>query len=161
MKNMFKMMGVALLAGAMLFTACKKDKEDTTPAEQQVASVITVNFDGSEWFTTSKDMKMTAGQVNTKEFKVYNTNSTEADVKFSTVLAKGTYGFGDNPNVWAVCWKDNGEYTERSNNGSITITELDTESKTMTATIAAEVKEASEANYHQLAVVLTNAKWAE
>ena len=29
MKNMFKMMGVALLAGAMLFTACKKDENTT------------------------------------------------------------------------------------------------------------------------------------
>ena len=47
---MFKMMGVALLAGAMLFTACKKDEATSTSAEgTPVAEEITVTFDGSTW----------------------------------------------------------------------------------------------------------------
>lgn len=50
MKNMFKMMGVALLAGAMLFTACKKDETTSTSAAgAPVAEEITVTFDGSTW----------------------------------------------------------------------------------------------------------------
>lgn len=47
---MFKMMGVALLAGVMLFTACKKDETTSTSAAgAPVAEEITVTFDGSTW----------------------------------------------------------------------------------------------------------------
>lgn len=49
MKNMFKMMGVALLAGAMLFTACKKDEETTTTTPAEIADGVTVNFGGATW----------------------------------------------------------------------------------------------------------------
>ena len=161
MKNMFKMMGVALLAGAMLFTACKKDKEETTPTPETVVNNAVLTFDGAAWFTTTKAMVMEAGQEGTKEFKIFKEGSTLADAKFSTVLAKGTYGFGDNANVWAVCWIGDDEYIERSNNGAIAITELDLEGKTMSGTVSAEVKTAAEAEYHTLGIVLTNTKWAE
>lgn len=42
MKNTFKLMGLALLAGTLMFTACKKDNEET-PAPAQTFSV---NFNG-------------------------------------------------------------------------------------------------------------------
>ena len=42
MKNTFKLMGLALLAGTLMFTACKKDEE--TPAAP--AQTFSVNFNG-------------------------------------------------------------------------------------------------------------------
>lgn len=41
MKNTFKVLGLALLAGAMMFTACKKDEENNAPA-----ATVSVNFNG-------------------------------------------------------------------------------------------------------------------
>ncbi|MBR1798663.1 MAG: hypothetical protein IJ761_08020 [Bacteroidales bacterium] len=45
MKNTFKLMAVAMLAGSMLFTACKKD--DETP------DGVNVTFAGTEWAAAS------------------------------------------------------------------------------------------------------------
>jgi len=56
MKNIFKFMGLALVAGSLLFTACKKDEpenNDTTPNQPVSTVVKTVNFDGSEWTPAS------------------------------------------------------------------------------------------------------------
>ncbi len=50
MKNIFKFMGLALVAGSLLFTACKKDENDTTdttPAEPQTTANVT--FKGQTW----------------------------------------------------------------------------------------------------------------
>lgn len=42
MKNTFKLMGLALLAGTLMFTACKKDEEEPV----KPAQTFSVNFDG-------------------------------------------------------------------------------------------------------------------
>lgn len=49
MKNIFKFMGLALVAGSLLFTACKKDENDTTdttPANPTPANTYTLTWDG-------------------------------------------------------------------------------------------------------------------
>lgn len=50
MKNIFKFMGLALVAGSLLFTACKKDEPETndttTPATPQ-ENVYKITFDGN------------------------------------------------------------------------------------------------------------------
>ena len=50
MKNIFKLMGIALIAGGMMF-ACNKTDEDTNTPEQpqEPASVITVQFGDNTW----------------------------------------------------------------------------------------------------------------
>lgn len=160
MKNMFKMMGVALLAGAMLFTACKKDEETTTTTPAAVTTTV-VNFDGAEWFTSAKAMKAEASTVaGYTEFKIYKNGATVASAKFSTKTVAGTYGFAEDANCWAVCWGDNDEeYVERDNFGAISISAIDMTAKTMTAGISANVKTAAETEYHTLAIALTNAAW--
>lgn len=49
MKNTFKLMGLALLAGTLMFTACKKDDKDdseTKPVDPQ--PTVAANFDGQQ-----------------------------------------------------------------------------------------------------------------
>ena len=41
MKNTFKFLALAFVAGALMLTACKKDNEDPTPG-----TTVAVNFDG-------------------------------------------------------------------------------------------------------------------
>lgn len=53
MKNMFKMMGVALLAGAMLFTACKKDEETTNTNNTTPTYAVTVTYNDATWQSNS------------------------------------------------------------------------------------------------------------
>lgn len=51
MKNIFKLMGVALLASSMLFVACKKDEntdEPNTPQEETIADGVSVTFNGGQ-----------------------------------------------------------------------------------------------------------------
>lgn len=54
MKNIFKLMGVALIAGSMMFVACNKDENtdennNTTPQEETIADGVSVTFDGATW----------------------------------------------------------------------------------------------------------------
>ncbi|MBO7101120.1 MAG: hypothetical protein J6V98_03770 [Bacteroidales bacterium] len=51
MKNIFKLMGLALIAGSMMFVACNKDENDdnNTNNNQEPASVITVQFGDNTW----------------------------------------------------------------------------------------------------------------
>lgn len=43
MKNTFKFLALAFVAGALMLTACKKDNDDPTPG-----TTVAVNFDGSQ-----------------------------------------------------------------------------------------------------------------
>lgn len=48
MKNIFKLMGVALMACTLL-VACNKDNEEETPQEEQIADGIKVTFGDDSW----------------------------------------------------------------------------------------------------------------
>lgn len=52
MKNIFKMMGIALLASSMLFVACNKDENtdenNNTPQEETIADGVSVTFNGGQ-----------------------------------------------------------------------------------------------------------------
>lgn len=153
MKNMFKMMGVALLAGAMLFTACKKDKEDTTPNTPAVVPAVSVNFNGTEW-TSDVAMDYVAAQ---SYYDVYKTVTDPAYMQFRCERTVGTHGLGD-ANTYVIYWDENDvEYNTTKPEGIINITAIDIAGKTMSATIAATfVKDAVE---YPLTATLTNAKW--
>lgn len=53
MKNIFKLMGLALIAGSMMFVACNKDENtdennNTTPQEETIADGVSVTFNGGQ-----------------------------------------------------------------------------------------------------------------
>ena len=91
MKNMFKMMGVALLAGAMLFTACKKDKEDTTtnntPPVATIADGATVNFDGATW---TSNIASAITQNNMLQITAYKEQGRYPGIQVKTTAEEGS-----------------------------------------------------------------------
>lgn len=148
MKNMFKMMGVALLAGAMLFTACNKDEktETTTPTP-----AIAVTFDGTSW--TSEEV-MDYSELSGERVKVdvYQTNADVSSVQFVCKAAEDTYSFA-NSNYYAVYFDGTTLYNEPAADGSIVITGINIQNQTISGTINASF------DAKALAVTLTNAKW--
>lgn len=151
MKNMFKMMGVALLAGAMLFTACKKDEETTTTTP---TPAISVTFDETTW---TSDVAMDYMGY----FDVYKTATEPAYMQFCCGMQVGTYGFADNQN-YVKYWDANDvEYDTPANDGSINVTAFDMNGKTISATINASIAASAVADgvQHSLSATLTNAKF--
>lgn len=55
MKNIFKVMGVALLACSMIMVSCKKD--DDKDGGSSIADGINVNFDGESWTASSNQSR--------------------------------------------------------------------------------------------------------
>jgi len=148
-------MGLALLAGAMLFTACKKNEEDTdNNTNNTVVPAISVNFDGTTW-TTNAPMDYEDGV-----FKVFKASSDADEVmQFKCAREVGTFGLGDNNN-FVVYWDDNDvEYNTYDPTGAIVISSIDLTAKTLSATIGASFTLNEGA--HPLTATLTNAKWSE
>lgn len=154
MKNMFKMMGVALLAGAMLFTACKKDETTTNnnAANNTPVSPIAVTFDGTSW---SCNEVIDCTEISTgAKFDIYkDANALMASVQFAADDAMGTYSFA-NSSYYAVYYDGTNMYNTPSADGSINITGFDVLNYTMSGTVTAAFAEKG------LSVILTDAKWA-
>lgn len=153
MKNMFKMMGVALLAGAMLFTACKKDKEETTPSTPATVPAVSVNFNGAAW---TSDVAMDYNTVS-NYYDVYKTVEEPAYMQFRCERTQGLHGLGE-AEAYVTYWDENDvEYSNPKTDGAINITAIDIAGKTMSATINATfVKDETE---YPLVATLTSAKW--
>ena len=157
MKNMFKMMGVALLAGAMLFTACKKDKEDTTPAGNTtpVAShAISISYDGNTWNADTVYYQITNGVVNAS---IYVGNDDEPLFTFKCPAEAGIYGFaGTNWYARYYAHASDADYTAVSTQtGSINIESISQSDNKITVTVSAEMGQANSGN--MLSVVAKDA----
>ena len=146
MKNIFKLMGVALLAGAMLFTACKEKEEEVVPA-------ITVSFDGAEW---TSDAVM--DYVNATYFDVYKDDAKLSTMQFACRFTVSTQPFAGTDDVWVKYWDDNDfEYNTPANDGTIVVTDVQPDARTISASINANMMVESVA--HPLTATLVNAKW--
>lgn len=84
---MFKMMGVALLAGAMLFTACKKDEETTTTTPAEIADGATINFDGATW---TSNIATAVTQNNVLQITAYKVQGQYPGIQVKTTAEEGT-----------------------------------------------------------------------
>jgi len=62
MKNIFKFMGIALMACSLTMVSCNKDKDDE--GGSTAANTATVNFGGNEW-------EATVGQASTANYAQY------------------------------------------------------------------------------------------
>ena len=130
MKNIFKLMGLALIAGSM-FVACSKDDDD---------AAIKVTFDGDSW-TTNANMKVVPTNGNNAEFSIYqNAEDRYASAKFSCPMAIGKHMFTNTDN-WVVYWDgdddDADEYNNTSLDGFIDLTNFDATNKKVSGNINA------------------------
>lgn len=154
MKNMFKMMGVALLAGAMLFTACKKDKEDTATNSTATTYSVTVSVDGTSWQTNDELLYMVDGDMLT----VMGEQDTNG-FQFRCGKNAQNYSFG-NDDYYVTIWNGRSEI-DGTINGYVNITAIDLNSatKSISANLRCEMGQVESGLW--LEIALANAKMAE
>jgi hypothetical protein len=134
MKNMFKMMGVALLAGAMLFTACKKDKEDTnTNSGTTTTYSVTVSMAGQTWQTNDELLYMVDGNLLTIQGE-QDTNG------FQIICGKNAQNYSFGVEDYAVSLWSGNTAVPGTTNGYINITAIDLNSNNIIKTISAKLK---------------------
>lgn len=158
MKNMFKMMGVALLAGAMLFTACKKDKEDTT-TNATPTYTVTVTFNGDTWSNNDVIDHETYGASNDQHaFYIYRNNDeyVEMGVEYLEADREQSYTVSSN---YLKYWTATEEYNDIVTSGSLTLTAVDLQNKTLSGNINAQFTDGGV--QRDLNVKLNNAKWQD
>ena len=154
---MFKMMGVALLAGAMLFTACKKDKEETTPNNTAAVSSVVVTMGDMTWQNNSNVLYSVDGNLLTLQAE-QDTNG------FQIRCGKNAqnYSFG-NEDYYVTIWSgdDDDDEMDGTINGYINITAIDLNStvKTITAKLKCEMGQIDSGMW--LEIALNNAKLVE
>ena len=159
MKNMFKMMGVALLAGAMLFTACKKDKEETTPATTTTPSV-SVTFNGTTW---TSEVAMDYTEVGTtNKFDVFNSDG-ESIMQFGGSFEHGVARSYGMPPAYVVYWEDVDEehtieYAINSIDGVIVVSTFDMATTTFSGSIKVNVSH-NGTDFVPVEATFTNAKF--
>ncbi len=151
---MFKMMGVALLAGAMLFTACKKDEEDTTPTNTEPTYSVVVTMDGNTWQSNNELLYMVEGDMLTIQGE-QDTNG------FQIGCGKNVqnYSFGTD-NYYVSIWNGDLE-VDGTTNGYINITSIDLNSakKTISAKLKCEMGQIESGLW--LEITLNNATMIE
>lgn len=134
MKNMFKMMGVALLAGAMLFTACKKEEKTETAA---TTYAVTVNYGGQTWHNNDNMTYSIAGNLMTIQ-------AEEGDVMLQVVSGKEkkTYSFGESSDYGVVLVSGEGQINGNVN-GVMVISDINLNATpaTISATVSCEMGE--------------------
>ena len=86
MKNIFKLMGIALLASSMIFVSCKKDEEnnENNNNEPTVTNGITVTFGDANW---------TAADILGTEWASYGLLEIGAYVNYESSVAPYVQGY--------------------------------------------------------------------
>lgn len=127
MKNTFKLMGIALIAGSM-FVACSKDDDN---------DAITVNYTGDSEWTSNEMIAREAGSL--MEATIWENeedDSRAVTIKCSTTT--GSHDFAGSQN-FAAYDKGDGNDIVSTQNGHITISDIDMEANSMTAEIESEM----------------------
>lgn len=156
MKNIFKLMGLALIAGSLAFVSCSKDDDEAS---------IKVNFNNDEEWTSEKALVCEAGTgENVYEIKIYKEDLTQASAKMSCPRATGMYKFADNENYWVVYWdeKDNPYNTANpAYENYINVSDVDLTNQTISGNAAAQFMKVveGEPTTYDLTIELNNAKW--
>lgn len=181
MKNIFKLMSVAVLAASMIFVSCKKDPNNDEP---QNNSVQKVNFNGTEW--TASDIIVDFSFA--EQFGVYDwqiqkgaNDSDPFTFGYTGTTAGRSYEFdGQSSGIaqyyYFVYVVDDDDYFESNgqtypNHQPYTcisnLTAFDVTAKTTSMTVNAqlidymEYLETQELNPMPMTVTLTDATWAE
>lgn len=153
MKNMFKMMGVALLAGAMLFAACKKDETTTNNAAATQTYAVTVNFDGQAWNSNGNVLY----ELDADTLNLY---AEEGVNWFSVVCGKEAQNYSFGVGGYGVAIGDTVNQVLGTTNGYINITAIDlNNAKTISAKLKCEMTAIESGSW--LDITFDNAKLVE
>jgi len=182
MKNIFKFMGIALMATSLL-VACNKEKEEennnNNNNNNQPTTVQKVNFNGTEW--TAQDVFGTIyDSYGLAQWQIQQgPAATDAMATGNTGIAAGTYELGqsglaeyyyflyiENDDDY---FEDEGqEYPRKQPYTCVSnVTALDANAQTVSMTVNAQVvdyptyEETGELTPLPLTITLTNASWEE
>lgn len=146
MKNTFKLMGIALIAGSM-FVACSKDDDN---------DAITVNYTGDSEWTSNEMVALEAGSNMTAS--IYE--NEEVDSRVVTLQCGTTVGRHSFDGSQSFAAYDNGDHHDivSTQNGHITISDIDMEANSMTAEIESEM--GSIGSNKTLTVSIDDATWS-
>lgn len=159
MKNMFKMMGVALLAGAMLFTACKKDENTTNNGNNTPTPTVTVTLNGETWSNSDVIDHETYGvENNLHTFYIYRNNDEYVEMGVTELVADVEQSYTVSSN-YLKYWTATDEYSSMVTTGSLTLTAVDINAKTISANINAQFVDGGV--QRDLNVLLNNAQWKD
>lgn len=144
MKNIFKLMGLALIAGSM-FVACSKDDENNDK--------IQVTFGGESW-SCNEEMELDG-----QEFAIYK----DADAKISTIVFACPLQVANtnlNPmTAYVMYTAADGNY-KKYRDGYINITAINMENpRTISGEINTEIALEQGENYKPLNVTMNDADW--
>ena len=125
MKNIFKLMGIALLAGTM-FVACSDDDDD---------NAITVNFNGTSW-STDETMSVIPMGTDMIEVDIYHNDEEALEIRCGA--SEETYTMSDDPDYYIYFWDESGvPYEQFKPESMIEITDLDFDQ--LTGTVSADL----------------------
>lgn len=126
MKNIFKLMGLALIAGSLAFVSCSKDDDDA----------ITVNYDGTEW-TTNDVYVMNYGDhlIGSMYKNINNVDSPNASFRCGTKAER--YDFTGES--WAAYDEGDGIDIISTQNGHMTVSDINIDNRTISAEIDTEM----------------------
>ena len=138
MKNIFKLMGIALIASSMALVSCSKDDDAT----------INVTF-GDESWSCSETMEY-AG-----DFAIFkDADAKVATVQFACPLAPGKYNLSET--AWVIYTADQ-VYNTFKDGGFVEITDFSLENKKLSGDIQAELAIANTQEYKTLTVSMKDA----
>lgn len=139
MKNIFKLMGIALIASSMALVSCSKDDDAT----------INVTF-GDESWSCSETMEY-AG-----DFAIFkDADAKVATVQFTCLAAVGKYDI--NGTTAYVVYNADQQYNTFKDGGFIEITDFSLENKKISGDIQAELAIANTQDYKALTVSMKDA----
>lgn len=145
MKNTFKLMGIALIAGSM-FVACSKDDDN---------DAITVNYTGdSEW--TSNEM-VAEEHGSWMYATIYEGEEDYPCVTFRCETTAARHSFDGSQNYADYFDRENRQITS-TQNGDITISDIDLEANSMTAELVSEM--GTVGSNKTLTVSIDDATWS-
>lgn len=154
MKKAFYMMGIALLAGAMLFTACKKDEEESTETYEESTETytVTLSYGGETWNTNTVLYAIDEGNL------ILQAESGNAGFSIVCGTEARNHSFATE-DYGVEIWKGN-DTIKGNTNGSINITAIDlTNTKTISARLSCEMGDVGTGNV--LTIAFDNTKLTE
>lgn len=144
-------MGIALLAGAMMFTACKKDDDEETTATTEAYTVM-LSYGGETWNTNTVLYAIDEGNL------ILQAESGNAGFSIICGTEARNHSFST-PDYGVEIWKGN-DTIKGNTNGSINITAIDlTSTKTISARLSCEMGQVGSAD--MLTITFDNTKLTE
>lgn len=144
MKNIFKLMGLALIAGSMMFVACSKDEDNDK---------IQVTYGEESWSTNDMYVMVYGQEMNAT---IYASESDDdPSITFSCGTTANRYAL---TSTYLVSY-DKGDGIEHlsTTEGAITISEIELSNQTMSANIDCMILDGTE--QVPLTVAIDNITW--